>query len=113
MVDPGVVASSRWREPCCWPKVWALRQAIRRQGVAAWGKDSGNGTGLGEVPIKWDAEAGAWIAGNRHRLAAALVAGVSFRASFKTTQVLSWGCEDCDEAGRAVKVPEKLWRAPI
>jgi hypothetical protein len=79
MVDPGVVASSRWREPCCWPKVTVMstmhslphcsmvgqdntihesRQpstaCVLLAGVgAATGHSSPRGSGVGERFRKW------------------------------------------------------------
>lgn len=113
MCDPAVVSHTRWHEACCWPKVWALRQTLRKYGDDAWAEPLTNaGVGLSSVPIKWNAERSSWTAGNRHRIVAALLAQTPFRATFKAKQVLEWGWTSPQSGTAApVKSPARLWQA--
>ena len=89
MLDPRRVIHSRRAETCCWPKVFLFAARLRTatDPDALWG--AAEGQGLGSVPAKWLPEVGLWQVGNRHRAAAALVAGCSLRARVRATQVCS------------------------
>lgn len=103
MLDPTVVAHSRDNETPCWPKVWRFAKRMRAQQLHAWTGPSG----FGEVPLKWDASLHRWVAGNRHRLLAALLAGVPFQARCRSQQVVEWGVR-AGEDGEQLKCATKI-----
>eukprot|EP00854_Cymbomonas_tetramitiformis_P019776 gene19776-23652_t len=91
LMDPAIIAHSRDRDCACWPKVWFFAQKLLVAGDDPAREDFDGG--LGPVPVRWNADAGRWVAGNRHRVVASLLLGRPLVVCAKVKQVTRWASD--------------------
>lgn len=79
-LDSACVMSSRDLEPVIWPKAWHFSSKM----AALGGSDDEFLACFDTVPVQWVPETRRWMSGNRHRVAAALLHGMSLAAKPKS-----------------------------
>jgi hypothetical protein len=97
MLDPAVVMSSRDLEPVLWPKAWHFSRKLDQLG------DGGGAfkACFGEIPVRWVPATGRWMTGHRHRVVAAMLAGVAFPATTVSGSPVVTPRDGCSDASLA------------